>query len=147
MVRRSRRCSPHRLAERAQGMSIGQAMKDAYEKRRRSLWTSRRLQTNVVERPVFSAVVALGILVILALWAIEALGFGELGPIKGMYICAGVYYAEVLFACRNLSLLGGSRDMQVMCRRDHCSHSSSDWECWEWYGGCNRSHLHSPEIS
>jgi hypothetical protein len=105
---------------------MGQAMKDAYEK-------AKQIVADVLEfakeHPVFCAVVALGILVILAPWAIEALGFGELGPIEGMCICAEVYYANVVFACRNLCC---SRDMQVMCRPDHCSRSSSDWE---WFGG------------
>jgi hypothetical protein len=81
---------------------MGRAMKDAYEK-------AKQVVEDVLEfareHPVFCAVVALGILVILAPWAIEALGFGELGPIEGMCICAGVYYANVLFACRNLCCL------------------------------------------
>ena len=37
----------------------------------------------VKDNPIFCTLVALGILVILAPWAIEALGFGELGPIEG----------------------------------------------------------------
>jgi hypothetical protein len=65
---------------------MGQAMKDAYEK-------ATQIVADVLEfakeHPVFCAVVAVGILVILAPWAIEALGFGELGPIEGMCICAG----------------------------------------------------------
>jgi hypothetical protein len=81
---------------------IGQAMKDAYEK-------ATQIVADVLEfakeHPVFCAVVALGILVILAPWAIEALGFGELGPIEGMCICAAIYYANVLFARRNLCCL------------------------------------------
>lgn len=81
---------------------LGQAMKDAYEK-------ATQIVADVLEfakeHPVFCAVVALGILVILAPWAIEAVGFGELGPIEGMCICAGVYYANVLFPCRNLCCL------------------------------------------
>jgi hypothetical protein len=84
------------------GAPMGQAMKDAYEK-------ATQIVADVLEfakeHPVFCAVVALGILVILAPWAIEAVGFGELGPIEGMCICGGVYYANVLFACRNLCFL------------------------------------------
>ncbi|KIM83390.1 hypothetical protein PILCRDRAFT_69592, partial [Piloderma croceum F 1598] len=61
---------------------MGQAMKDAYEK-------ATQIVADVLEfakeHPVFCAVVALGILVILAPWAIEAVGFGELGPIEGTF--------------------------------------------------------------
>jgi len=61
---------------------MGQAMKDAYEKAAQvvaGVWEFAK------EHPVFCAVVVLGILVILAPWAIEALGFGELGPIEGTF--------------------------------------------------------------
>ena len=60
---------------------MGQAMRDAYEKVVRvveEVWQFTK------DHPVFVAVVALGILVVLAPWAISALGFGELGPIEGM---------------------------------------------------------------
>lgn len=66
---------------------MGQAMKDTYEKATQvveDVWKFAK------DHPVFCAVVALGILVILAPWAIEVLGFGELGPIEGMCICAGI---------------------------------------------------------
>jgi hypothetical protein len=36
------------------------------------------------EHPVYCTIIALGILVLLAPWAIEALGFGEMGPIEGI---------------------------------------------------------------
>jgi len=70
---------------------MGQAMKDAYEK-------AKQIVADVFDfvkaHPVFCAVVALGILVILAPWAIEVLGFGELGPIEGLspsvYMCRGI---------------------------------------------------------
>jgi hypothetical protein len=60
---------------------VGQAMKDAYE---RAAQAAGDVWGFAKEHPVFCAVVALGILVILAPWAIEVLGFGELGPIEGM---------------------------------------------------------------
>jgi hypothetical protein len=81
---------------------MGQAMKDAYDKATQVVADVLKFAK---EHPVFCAVVALGILVILAPWAIEVVGFGELGPIEGMCICAGVYYADVLFVCRNLCCL------------------------------------------
>ncbi|EDQ99630.1 uncharacterized protein LACBIDRAFT_186606 [Laccaria bicolor S238N-H82] len=40
------------------------------------------------EHPVFCTIVALGVLVLLAPWAIEAFGFGELGPIEGTFAAA-----------------------------------------------------------
>lgn len=40
------------------------------------------------EHPVFCTIVALGVLVLLVPWAIEALGFGELGPIEGTFAAA-----------------------------------------------------------
>jgi len=62
---------------------MGQAVKVAYEK-------ATQVVADVLQfakdHPVFCAVVALGILVILAPWAIEAVGFGELGPIEGMCV-------------------------------------------------------------
>lgn len=36
------------------------------------------------EHPVWTTLIALGILVILLPWVIEALGFGEAGPVAGM---------------------------------------------------------------
>ncbi|KIL66900.1 hypothetical protein M378DRAFT_160444 [Amanita muscaria Koide BX008] len=61
---------------------MGQAMKDAYEKAAQvvaDIWGFAK------EHPVFCALVALGILVILLPWAIEVLGFGELGPTEGSF--------------------------------------------------------------
>jgi len=61
---------------------MGQAMKDAYDKATKVI--EEVLQFGK-DHPVFVAVVALGILVVLAPWAIAALGFGELGPIEGTF--------------------------------------------------------------
>ena len=62
---------------------MGQAMKDAYEK---SAEVVADIFQFAKDHPVFCAVVALGILVIFAPWAVEVLGFGELGPIEGMFV-------------------------------------------------------------
>jgi len=80
---------------------MGQAMKDAYEK-------ATQIVADVLqfskEHPVFCAVVALGILVILAPWAIEVVGFGELGPVEGTFAAwwqstyAGYVPARSLFS-------------------------------------------------
>lgn len=37
------------------------------------------------DHPIWTAVIALGILVVLFPWAIEALGFAELGPVEGIH--------------------------------------------------------------
>lgn len=37
------------------------------------------------DHPVYTTVLALGVLVILAPWVLEVLGFGELGPIEGSF--------------------------------------------------------------
>ncbi|KAH9000111.1 hypothetical protein EDB92DRAFT_1983099 [Lactarius akahatsu] len=64
------------------GAPMGQAMKDVYEK---VVQVVTDVWGFVKEHPVFFAVVALGILVVLTPWAIGALGFGELGPIEGTF--------------------------------------------------------------
>jgi hypothetical protein len=60
------------------GIPMGQAMTEAFSKA-----TSAALEF-AKEHPVYCTIIALGILVMLAPWAVEALGFGELGPIEGM---------------------------------------------------------------
>ncbi|ERF76607.1 hypothetical protein EPUS_04427 [Endocarpon pusillum Z07020] len=65
------------------GAAMGGAMKEASDK------ATVAASDFVHEHPVFTAavavVVAIGILVLLAPWAVEALGFGELGPIEGSF--------------------------------------------------------------
>jgi hypothetical protein len=63
------------------GAAMGGAMKEAFDK-------AFAIGSDFVhEHPTLTAamatVVAIGILVILAPWAVEALGFGELGPVEG----------------------------------------------------------------
>jgi hypothetical protein len=59
------------------GVPMGQAMKDAYNK------SVAAAVGFAHDHPVFCTLVALGILVTLVPWAVEVLGFGELGPIEG----------------------------------------------------------------
>ncbi|KAJ5961757.1 hypothetical protein N7501_006698 [Penicillium viridicatum] len=40
------------------------------------------------EHPVYATLIALGILALLTPWALEILGFGELGPIEGSFAAA-----------------------------------------------------------
>jgi hypothetical protein len=65
------------------GAAMGGAMKEAFDK-------ATAIASELVrEHPVYSAaiatVVAIGILALLAPWAVEALGFGELGPTEGEF--------------------------------------------------------------
>ena len=59
------------------GAPMGEAMKDAFTKSAREGYEFAK------EHPVYFAVIALGVLVLLAPWALEALGFAELGPVEG----------------------------------------------------------------
>ena len=65
----------------SEGAVMGEAMKEAFDK------PSAAANQFAKEHPVYTAVlvtvVAIGILVIVAPWVVEALGFGELGPIEG----------------------------------------------------------------
>lgn len=64
------------------GAPMGQAMKDAYEK---AAQVVGEVWGYIKGHPVFFTLVALAILVILMPWAVEVLGFGELGPIEGTF--------------------------------------------------------------
>jgi len=64
------------------GAPMGQAMKDAYDKAAQVI---EEVFQFAKDHPVFVSLIALGILVVLAPWAITALGFGELGPIEGTF--------------------------------------------------------------
>jgi hypothetical protein len=58
-------------------MKMGGALKDAFNKAVAAATKFAR------DHPAYCTLIALGILVILLPWVIEALGFGELGPIEG----------------------------------------------------------------
>ena len=63
--------------------AMGEAMKKCFDK------ASREAEQFIREHPVFAAavatIVAIGILVLILPWVVEALGFGELGPSGGQY--------------------------------------------------------------
>ena len=61
--------------------NFGPAMTDALEKARDA---ADAVLGFVKEHPVLVMILALGVLVWLAPWALEVLGFGELGPVEGM---------------------------------------------------------------
>jgi len=60
-----------------EGLQMGQAMKEAFDKAVSEATEFAR------DHPIFCTVIALGILVILMPWVLEALGFAELGPVEG----------------------------------------------------------------
>lgn len=62
---------------------LGSVLKEAYDK---AFEAAEGIEGFIREHPVFCTVIALGVLVIIAPWVIEALGFGELSPIEGMSI-------------------------------------------------------------
>lgn len=87
------------------GAPMNQAMKDAYDK---AAYVIGNIWGFVEDHPVFFALLALGILVILMPWAVELLGFGELGPIEGMSVIVDVEgdkYPHALLDCRILCCL------------------------------------------
>jgi hypothetical protein len=59
------------------GTAMGQVMKEAFDK------ATDAAISFVRDHPVYCTIIALGILVVLAPWVLEAVGFGELGPIEG----------------------------------------------------------------
>ncbi|CAM6114915.1 unnamed protein product [Calypogeia fissa] len=68
------------------GVPMGKAMADAYQKVK--CLVAEMAQETVgfaEEHPVYVTLLALGILVCLAPWAVEVLGFAELGPIEGSF--------------------------------------------------------------
>lgn len=74
---------------------MSQAMKVAYEK-------VAQVVADILgfakEHPAFCVVIALGSLVVFAPWAVEVLGFGELGPIEGMSVVVYMH-GDILMCC------------------------------------------------
>ena len=63
---------------------LGPAVHDAYHK----AWeVAKGIEGFVIEHPVMCTIIALGVLVIVAPWILEALGFAELGPVEGTSTC------------------------------------------------------------
>ncbi|KAL1985994.1 hypothetical protein VTN96DRAFT_7129 [Rasamsonia emersonii] len=62
-----------------QGTAMGPTIKDAFTKATDAAVDFAR------DHPVYCTIVTLGIRVLLMPWVIEALGFGELGPIEGTF--------------------------------------------------------------
>jgi hypothetical protein len=78
-----------------EGAPMNQAMKDPYDK---AVQVIRKVWGFVEGHPLFFTLLALGILVILMPWAVEVLGFGELGPIEGMPVVVYLQ-GDILMRC------------------------------------------------
>lgn len=83
------------------GAAMGAAIKEAFDK------ASAAAEDFVQRHPVYAAaivvVVAIGILVLLAPWVVEALGFGELGPLAGEFFLG--WWGRLLHAA-DMSVVG-----------------------------------------
>ncbi|KAK1675163.1 hypothetical protein BDP55DRAFT_728951 [Colletotrichum godetiae] len=62
--------------------TIGQVVRETVDK---SAEAAESVFEFAKEHPVFMTIIAIGVLVIIAPWVIEALGFGELGPIADTF--------------------------------------------------------------
>ena len=71
---------------------LGKAMQKAFDRAVSEAKTTLSDIPNLPRNhPVYCSLVALGILVLLAPWALEALGFAEAGPVAGMYLHTHIY--------------------------------------------------------
>ncbi len=61
---------------------LGPAIRDAYH---RAWDVASSIEGFVIQHPVMCTIIALGVLVVIAPWVIEALGFAKLGPVEGGY--------------------------------------------------------------
>lgn len=79
---------------------------------------------------VFVTLIAIGVLVILAPYVLEMLGFGELGPIEGElainFCCSVIEGVLVLIVIQVVGPLRGSLLIVVSCQRVLCSLTSRD---------------------
>lgn len=61
---------------------FGPAIRDAYQ---RAWNVANEIEGLVIQHPVMCTIIALGVLVVIAPWVTEVLGFAELGPVEGAY--------------------------------------------------------------
>jgi len=82
------------------GSRMNAALQEAYDK---ACEAAKRIKGFAEEHPVatavFCTVIALGVLVILAPYVLEALGFAELGPAEGEFI--HIYWKLLAESCRS----------------------------------------------
>jgi hypothetical protein len=122
--------------------NLGPAVRDAYH----LAWeAAKSVEGFVKEHPVFVTVVALGVLVIIAPWVLEALGFAELGPIEGAFKTCCYLSLPLLMTLQGRSLHCGRLGMRDTCPRGRCSRSfrGSGWcgidqgLCFGWQEECD----------
>jgi hypothetical protein len=103
---------------------LGPVLKEAYDK---ACDVAKGIEGFIQEHPVFCTIIALGVLVLIAPWAIEALGFGELGPIEGTSTILSNTVSVLIIWLQDHSPPSGSLAMQATCPRALSSRFSSDW--------------------
>ncbi|KAI5844429.1 hypothetical protein DFP73DRAFT_459440, partial [Morchella snyderi] len=64
------------------GAVMGQAMAEAFGKATNAAIDFAK------EHPIYCTIIVIGILILLAPWVLEIIGFGELGPIEGTFASA-----------------------------------------------------------
>lgn len=75
------------------GAKLAKAMDDAVGKAEHAAWEFAK------EHPYYTAIIAIGVLALLAPWVIDALGFGQLGPRAGMLRRTSRGRATMLTCC------------------------------------------------
>lgn len=111
------------IALKAAHDNLGSVVRDAYH---RSWDVAVSIEGFVTEHPVFCTVIALGVLVIIAPWVIEALGFAAEGPLEGMCIESKRFTGTDRPTQAHLLQVGRACTV-AWCPRGHCSLTSSDW--------------------
>jgi ElaB/YqjD/DUF883 family membrane-anchored ribosome-binding protein len=76
-----------------EAQKLSPALKEAYDK---ACEAAKSIEGFVQEHPVFCTVIALGVLVLIAPWAIEAIGFGVAGPMPSMFASASLTFVSFL---------------------------------------------------
>jgi hypothetical protein len=72
------KCILHRIEQAIPEMSkMGPALREAFDRAASAATGFAR------DHPIYTTIIALGILAVLLPWVIEALGFAELGPVEG----------------------------------------------------------------
>lgn len=114
------------------GAVLGKAAKEAAERAGAAAFDFAK------EHPVYATIIALGVLVVMAPWVLEVLGFAELGPVEGES-CTGLFAIGVIVVCGRVltvrqehSRRCGKLGMLGMCLRDRCFRTFS---VWVWSGG------------
>ena len=104
------------------GKPMNAVLQQAYDK---ACEAAKIFEEFAAEHPVatavFCTVIALGVLVILMPWVVEALGFSELGPIEGGHalLCLNLSVIRCLMLLQVLGQHCGNLRIEAKCRRSH----------------------------